>query len=123
MIQCDCNIIVVSRIQLLVSKTSFIYYFFDLIVNKYEINNIPKCTPLWHEMFEIASVSGAPPPTPLGSLRRSPDSLVGSGFFAFNMSHYLKSLKICPASTLELNQGRSHKKIEFWLSEGVLVCS
>jgi len=53
-----------------------------LIVNKYEINNIPKCTPLWHEMFEIASVSQTP--------------LVGSGFFTFNMSHYLKSLKICP---------------------------
>ena len=95
MIQCDCNIIVVSRIQLLVNKIFFHLLFFDLIVKKYEINNIPKCTPLWHEMFEIVSVSGAPPQTPLGELTML--LLVGSGLFTFNMSHYLKSLKICPA--------------------------
>src|SRR6218665_1206504 len=80
--QCDCNIlhVVVSRIQLLVNKnffhllffhllSSFIYYFFDLIVKKYETNNIPKCTPFWHEMFKIVSLSDAPP-----------DPLVGRGF-------------------------------------------
>src|SRR6218665_3291854 len=79
-IQCDCNIIAVSRIQFLVNKNFFHLLFFDLIVKKYETNNIPKCTPFWHEMFKIASVSGAPPQTPLGSLRRSPDPLVGRGF-------------------------------------------
>src|SRR6218665_3210774 len=31
-------------------------------------------------MFKIASVSGAPPQTPMGSLRRSPDPLVVRGF-------------------------------------------
>src|SRR6218665_755651 len=85
MIQCDCNIIVVSRIQLLVNKNFFhLLFFSDLIVKKYEINNIPKCTPLWHEMFEIA-----PPP-------------LVAAFFTFNMSHYLKSLKIRPAARAEL---------------------
>src|SRR6218665_961142 len=68
MIQCDCNIIVVSLIQLLVNKTSFRYYFFDLIVEKCEINRIPKCAPFRLEMFKIASVSGAPPQTPLRDL-------------------------------------------------------
>src|SRR6218665_1365467 len=60
--------------------SSFIYYFFDLIVKKYETNNIPKCTPFWHEMFKIASLSGAPPQTPLGSLPRSLRPLVGRCF-------------------------------------------
>src|SRR6218665_1848821 len=75
MIQCDCNIKVVSRIQLVVNKHFFHLQFFDLIVKKYEINNIPKCTPFWHEMFKIASVSGAPPRPRSGSLRRSPKTL------------------------------------------------
>src|SRR6218665_3711777 len=110
MIQCDCNIEVVSLIQLVVNKNFFHLQFFDLIVKKYNINNIPKCTPFWHEMFKIASVSG-------GAYDAPPDPLVVKGFFptaitalclrplhfprfAFlsmqktqKLSHYLKSLK------------------------------
>src|SRR6218665_2381985 len=42
-------------------------------------------------MFKIAL------PDPAGGAYDAPsDSLVGSSFFTFNMSHYLKSLKICP---------------------------
>jgi len=74
MIQRGSNIIVVSRIQLLANKTFFIYYCFDLIVKKYELNNIPKCTPFWCEMFKITSVSGAPPQTPLGELKTLPQT-------------------------------------------------
>src|SRR6218665_971832 len=130
--------------------SSFIYYCFDLIVKKYETNNIPKCTPFWHEMFKIASDSGAPPQTPLRELTTLPRTdppIVVMGFFLFeiaasiaplalaifptqmficpklnnfpllsahpfgtyiasisftsNMSHYLKSLKICPAGLCE----------------------
>src|SRR6218665_3213719 len=77
---------------------------------------------IWHEMFKIASVSGAPPQTPLGELTtlpQTPQSL-GASFLqqsqlcAFGpsnfpdshfyqckktqkLSHCLKSLKICPA--------------------------
>src|SRR6218665_522001 len=105
--QCDCNIlhVVVSRIQLLVNKnffhllffhllSSFIYYFFDLIVKKYETNKIPKCSPFWHEMFKITSVSGTPPQIPLGScIRRYPSgSLVVRGFLPFMSS----GLAVCP---------------------------
>ena len=74
MIQCDCNIKVVSRIQLVVNKNLFHLQFFDLIVKKYEINSITKCTPFWHEMFKIESVSGAPPQTPLGELTTLPQT-------------------------------------------------
>src|SRR6218665_1694930 len=89
--QCDCNIlhVVVSRIQLLVNKnfhllffhllSSFIYYFFDLIVKNYETNNIPKCTPFWHEMFKIVSLSGAPPQTSLGELTTLPHTPLSVG--------------------------------------------
>src|SRR6218665_2011001 len=92
--QCDCNIlhVVVSRIQLLVNRnffhllffhllSSFIYYFFDLIVKKYETNNIPKCTPFWHEMFKIVSLSWGSVPDPAGGAYDAPpDPLVGRGF-------------------------------------------
>src|SRR6218665_3387142 len=69
------------------TKTSFIYYFSDLIVKKYEINNIPKCTPLWHEMFEIASVSGASRGAGELTTLPQPPYLVAA-FFTFTMSHY-----------------------------------
>ena len=76
MIQCNCNIIVVSRIQVLVNKNFFhlLLIFFNFIVKKYEINNIPKCTQFWHEVFKIASVSGAPPQTPLEELTALPQT-------------------------------------------------
>src|SRR6218665_1710349 len=80
MSQCDCNIIAVSRIQFLVNKNFFHLLFFDLIVKKYETNNIPKCTPFWHEMFKIASVSRAPPHTPWRAYDAPPEPLVGRGF-------------------------------------------
>src|SRR6218665_1181360 len=38
---------------------------------------------IWHEMFKIASASGAPSQTPLGSLRRSPRPSSREGLFAF----------------------------------------
>jgi len=74
MIQCDCNIIVVSRIQLLVNKNFFHLLFFDLIIKKYEISNIPKCTPFWYEMFKIVLVSGALPQTLLVELTTLPQT-------------------------------------------------
>src|SRR6218665_261402 len=82
-------------------------------------------------MLKIASVSGAPPQTPLGSLRRSPNHLVVRAYFlqqsqlcAFGpcnfpdshfyqckkthkLSHYLKSLKICPG--VDRNRNRKYK--------------
>src|SRR6218665_3097704 len=73
--KCDCNIIVVSRILLVVNKNFFHLQFFDLIVkiiNYYEINNIQKSTPFWHEMVKIASVSGALPQPPFGELTTLP---------------------------------------------------
>src|SRR6218665_2644938 len=74
MIQRRSNIIVVSRIQLLANKTFFIYYCFDLIVKKYELNNIPKCTPFWCEMFKITS-------DPAGrAYDAPPDPIVDRGF-------------------------------------------
>src|SRR6218665_2352772 len=54
--------------------------FFDLIVNKYEIKKIPNCTLFGMKCSKILTVSGAPPQTPLGSLRRSLDPLVARGF-------------------------------------------
>ena len=74
MIQCDCNIKVVSLIQLVVNKSFFHLQFFDLIVKKYDTNNIPKYTLFWHEMFKIASVYGALPQTPLGELTTLPQA-------------------------------------------------
>src|SRR6218665_1079386 len=53
-------------------KMSLSCYFFDLIVNKAEIYKIPKWTQFSHEMLKIASVSGAPPQTPLGELTTLP---------------------------------------------------
>jgi len=110
-------------------------------------------------MFKIASVSGAPPQTPVGKLTTLPDPLVVRGFlpsaiaasrlwrlqfsdshvytrktqtfsspqsppprnlqrldfFTSNMSHYLKSLKICP--------GRSTLKVEKRCCNGRLIMS
>src|SRR6218665_2529930 len=82
MIQCDCNIKVVSRIQLVVNKNFFHLQFFDLIVKKYEINNIPKCTSFWHEINVQNCVgfwSSAPDPAG-GAYDTPPNPLVGRGF-------------------------------------------
>src|SRR6218665_1300360 len=92
MIQCDCNIIVVSSIQLLVNKNLFqILFFSDLMVEKCEINRIQKCTPFSLEMFKIALASGAPPHTPLGSLRRSPKPPSREGLLAFGNRSFAPS--------------------------------
>jgi len=68
---CMANVFHISR--------KFRYTFLDLTAKKYEINKSPKCLtktkPISHEMFKIASVSGAEPQNPLGSLRRSPHPL------------------------------------------------
>jgi len=42
-------------IQLLVNKSFFIYYFFDLIVKRYDIDNIPIYTPVWRRFLGIRS--------------------------------------------------------------------
>src|SRR6218665_324011 len=53
-----------------------------------------KCTPFLHKMFKIASASGAPPQTPLGSLRRSPRR---EGLLAFgNRSFAPSALALSP---------------------------
>ena len=56
-------------IQLLVNKSFFIYYFFDLIVKRYDIDNIPIYTPVWRRFLGIRS-----------SLRGSLSPLVVRGF-------------------------------------------
>ena len=81
-----------SSFQLI--KTSFIYYFFDLIVKKKEINCIPNCTPFWREMFKIASDSGQ---NPLGNLTMLPQTLSCQGLLAFgNRSFAPSALAIFP---------------------------
>src|SRR6218665_4018716 len=52
-------------------------------------------------MFKIASVSGAPPQTPLGSLRRSPDPLVMRGFLPLSIavSHFGRVIPPLPPPT------------------------
>src|SRR6218665_2707633 len=70
--------------------SSFIYYCFDLIVKKYETNNIPKCTPFWHEMFKIASLSGAPPQTPLRELTTLPQTPFWPSAIAASLLQRLK---------------------------------
>src|SRR6218665_1765427 len=54
-------------------------------------------------MFKIASVSGAPPKTPLGSLRRSPRPPSRKGLLAFgNRSFAPSALAISPTWTYSL---------------------
>src|SRR6218665_2642414 len=55
-----------------------------------------KICSFWHDMLKIALVSGAPPQTPWGSLRRSPNPLVGRGFLpsAITPSQGLPPLEI-----------------------------
>jgi len=51
-----------------------------LIVKKFEIYKIQKCTQFWHKMLKIASVSGAPPQTLLRELTTLPRPPVAKGF-------------------------------------------
>src|SRR6218665_3954876 len=46
---------------------------------------------IWHEMFKIASVSGAPPHTRWGSLRRSPRPPSLEGLLAFGNRSFAPS--------------------------------
>src|SRR6218665_947846 len=59
------------------------YYFFDLIFRKYDINKSTQMHSIWHETFKIASVSGAPPQTPLGELTTLPQTPSREGLRAF----------------------------------------
>jgi len=45
----------------------------------------------WHEMFKIVSVSGVPPQTQLGSLRRSPRPPSRDGLLAFGNRNFVPS--------------------------------
>ena len=109
MIQRDSNIIVVSRIQLLVNKNFFHLLFFDLIVKTSQnlmhsilVWNVPNCVGFW---------GGAQ--DPLGSLRRSPRPPSQHGLLAFGnrsclqfpkftcLGLYMRKTQIspCPEST------------------------
>jgi len=56
------------------------------------INRIPKCTPFWLEMLQIASVSGAPPQTPLGELTTLPQTPYSrEGLLAFGNRSFAPS--------------------------------
>jgi len=71
-----------------------------LIVKKSEIYQILKCTQFWHEMLEIASVSGALPQTSLGELTTLPRHPSRKGILAFgNRSFTALALAIWPTRT------------------------
>src|SRR6218665_218876 len=95
-------------------KISLSCYFFDLIVNKAEIYKIPKWTQFSHEMLKIASVSGAPPQTPLGELttlpRRSPRPPSREGLISFGTRSltYLRVLISTPASRSQVSSLQDH---------------
>src|SRR6218665_49586 len=89
---------VVSKIQLLVNKKIFNLLLFDWIVKKSEIYKIPKCTPFWHEMLKIASVSGVPPIDPAGGAYVAPsDPLVVRSFLPLTIAaSSLQRLQFAP---------------------------
>jgi len=59
---------------------------------------------IWHEMFKIASVSGAPPGPRWGSLRRSPRPPSRNGLLAFGTRSFA-------SSALALSQTRTYSLV------------
>ena len=84
----------------------------DLIITKYEINKIPKCTPFYHEMFNIASALGAPFRSRWGDYV-SPRPPRREGLLAFGACNFpdsrtiwiLTSAKISDTTHLEIASG------------------
>jgi len=62
-----------------------------LIVTEYEINKSPKCTPFCKKIVQNCVVSGAPPQTPLWSLRCSLRPPSREGRLAFGNRSFLPS--------------------------------
>ena len=78
---------------------------FYLIVKEYDINIIPKCTPFWHEMFKIASVSWVHLRPLWGSLRYSARPPCREGLLAFgNCSFAPSELAISPTHVFVYNK-------------------
>jgi len=109
--QCDCNIIVVSRFwtQLLVNKSFSRILFLDFTVKKFEINNIPKCTPF----------SGTPPQIPLGGAYDIPDPLVVRGFLQFQ----LRTFGACnfPNSHILVGRPTSASRSQYYSLRATLI--
>src|SRR6218665_1332514 len=93
-------------------KISLSCYFFELIVNKVEIYKIPKWTQFSHEMLKIASVSGAPPQTPLGGAYDAPPDRSPSreGLLSFGTRSltYSRVLISTPASRSQVSSLQAH---------------
>src|SRR6218665_3612668 len=67
------------------------------------LTRLKKPTPFWHEMFKIASVSGAEPQTPLGELTTLPRPPSRNGLLAFgNRSFAPSALALSPTRTYSL---------------------
>src|SRR6218665_2693325 len=81
MIQCDYNIIVVSRIQLLVNKNFFhLLFFFDLIVTNRKLTTSENALHFGMKCLKLRRFLGLRPIPHWMSLRRSLRPLVGRGF-------------------------------------------
>src|SRR6218665_3853537 len=82
MIQCDCNIIVVSRIQLLVNKNFFHQLFFSiLLLQNRKLTTSENALHFGMKCSKLRRFLGIRPRPRWRSLRRSPDPLVNRGFF------------------------------------------